>query len=193
MSRSTWACELKFMDKDFLRYAIGHAPRERVSWNWKILPRRQNPLCHAPRERVSWNFLLHLLMLSYRVTLHVSVWVEICKWLHWIFFSNVTLHVSVWVEIGVFEIFVKFFTSRSTWACELKLLSSEFLVTRNGHAPRERVSWNILPTAQKFHGRCHAPRERVSWNCHFSMHWILLPRHAPRERVSWNITHFRQI
>ena len=54
------------------------------------------------------------------------------------------------------------------------------------HAPRERVSWNILPIAQKFYG----------WvTLHVSV-WVEITEteeepteeegHAPRERVSWN-------
>ena len=77
------------------------------------------------------------------VTLHVSVWVEIQKFVanSWLFSSHaprervswnvntifvifiypVTLHVSVWVEISLnaWER-TKGAESRSTWACELK-------------------------------------------------------------------------
>ena len=78
---------------------VCHAPRERVSWNINNLITFNRVFCHAPRERVSWNSIKLGEYNSSRVTLHVSVWVEIrihgstarqCK---------VTLHVSVWVEI----------------------------------------------------------------------------------------------
>ena len=54
--------------------------------------------------------------------------------------------------------------SRSTWACELKLSLSLCWIVLTGHAPRERVSWNLLSLAQLGLDRRHAPRERVSWN-----------------------------
>ena len=76
------------------------------------------------------------------------------------------------------------------------------------HAPRERVSWNILENNPYDVTARHAPRERVSWNplpilhrkhdtvtLHVSV-WVEITtrmllnekkkRHAPRERVSWN-------
>ena len=61
---------------------IGHAPRERVSWNVKSSAVFAKLIRHAPRERVSWN---------YRQTIPVYVW------------GFVTLHVSVWVEIAEFS------------------------------------------------------------------------------------------
>ena len=60
------------------------------------------------------------------VTLHVSVWVEINKFCIFLGMISVTLHVSVWVEI----IFCQLETRIAT-----------------GHAPRERVSWNVRITA----------------------------------------------
>ena len=76
LSRSTWACELKF--------SCGGSKGGEVR--------------HAPRERVSWNFLT-------------------------VFYSDslyVTLHVSVWVEIERKPLTPLQPRSRSTWACELK-------------------------------------------------------------------------
>ena len=123
-SRSTWACELKwllpppatFSTKVTLHVSVWvemrpppkhplqqlrHAPRERVSWNplettfTAVTPR------HAPRERVSWNDSSTFLAGIFCVTLHVSVWVEI---------STLT----------------------------------PLLLQRFRHAPRERVSWNFV-------------------------------------------------
>ena len=78
-----------------------------------------------------------------------------------------------------------------------------------GHAPRERVSWNVDWQVIIDRTKGHAPRERVSWNkepekpdcypkgvtLHVSV-WVEIfidfysnffaLRHAPRERVSWN-------
>ena len=56
-SRSTWACELKCScNIDFWNFR-SHAPRERVSWNHLNLGTRWECPRHAPRERVSWNHL----------------------------------------------------------------------------------------------------------------------------------------
>ena len=100
-------------------------------------------LCHAPRERVSWNFSTKKSgKRTAKVTLHVSVWVEISVSEDGTVVANVTLHVSVWVEI-----FDKLYKatpdeSRSTWACELKWQACIGCVRMPCHAPRERVSWN---------------------------------------------------
>ena len=98
-----------------------HAPRERVSWNLLFLPKPNAVPSHAPRERVSWNLFQQLQDYLQNVTLHVSVWVEIQQWCH---SSSSQL------------------TSRSTWACELKLYGGDTRKVFAGHAPRERVSWN---------------------------------------------------
>ena len=99
-----------------------HAPRERVSWNILDYKAVNTLNSHAPRERVSWNLCTQHSRLVDSVTLHVSVWVEIN--LKWAFALTlfVTLHVSVWVEMGI-----------GTYAAKSAI----------GHAPRERVSWNI--------------------------------------------------
>ena len=54
---------------------------------------------HAPRERVSWNCSRFICESYSRVTLHVSVWVEIPDTIDEQVMNFVTLHVSVWVEI----------------------------------------------------------------------------------------------
>ena len=164
-SRSTWACELKLLIKNNGKNISSHAPRERVSWNsflhlfipygkmsrstWacelKLMSNVQvdskdvsrstwacelkylidkykgSSCCHAPRERVSWNH----------------------RFIGFIVFNNVTLHVSVWVEIVNIGFCCFTSLSRSTWACELKLLiPMRALQILASHAPRERVSWN---------------------------------------------------
>ena len=75
-----------------------HAPRERVSWNENSAMQVDFSGSHAPRERVSWNFMQHIRYIWKIVTLHVSVWVEI------------------FVVLSDFGVSM----SRSTWACELK-------------------------------------------------------------------------
>ena len=100
MSRSTWACELKLDKYGNLISDTSHAPRERVSWN-----------------SAHWSNRNH-----WKVTLHVSVWVEINQYKYNTNVNIVTLHVSVWVEMRTIQ------TSFRAWA---------------SHAPRERVSWNL--------------------------------------------------
>ena len=100
----------------------GHAPRERVSWNYLYAPVNCKVLGHAPRERVSWNFQFDLCCQNIPVTLHVSVWVEISKVCLDHMEELVTLHVSVWVEMQNCYALPLVFPSRSTWACELKLV-----------------------------------------------------------------------
>ena len=101
-----------------------------------------NSLGHAPRERVSWN--------------------DICLCDKGI--DLVTLHVSVWVEIFVSVTRLFLSMSRSTWACELKYEEVLTMTNNDGHAPRERVSWNNKSFYQLVKRNSHAPRERVSWN-----------------------------
>ena len=55
MSRSTWACELKFCIAYMTADPRCHAPRERVSWNCSHIVKIYVCFRHAPRERVSWN------------------------------------------------------------------------------------------------------------------------------------------
>ena len=120
-SRSTWACELKSItydddSKNFL---------SRSTWACE-LKCLTNCICviwcsHAPRERVSWNSfknVFHLLEISHAPRERVS-WnrTQMCG--------------------------RKASASRSTWACELKLWWLRTPNTGNGHAPRERVSWNL--------------------------------------------------
>ena len=65
-------------DKEKISNATSHAPRERVSWNTTYSTHEPLATSHAPRERVSWNKLCIDLKHCVTVTLHVSVWVEIC-------------------------------------------------------------------------------------------------------------------
>ena len=128
----------------------GHAPRERVSWNFNSCAVTILQWCHAPRERVSWNRVVH----------------------GWAGQRLVTLHVSVWVEIEEEMLRVSMGESRSTWACELKWF------VRGGMKPKDesRSTWACelkyscyLRNSYRF---CHAPRERVSWNI-FYFKWCI--------------------
>ena len=120
-SRSTWACELKFAECVYPGWGRSHAPRERVSWNTTAIEPLTTQVCHAPRERVSWNWQ----------DSHIRI------------YGWVTLHVSVWVEMPTAYNRQTSMSSRSTWACELKYLYLAIQNTDIGHAPRERVSWNL--------------------------------------------------
>ena len=108
-----------------------------MSWNWKIQLHRQSQLCHAPRERVSWNMSNYGSYPEVLVTLHVSVWVEICFLPVIHSCTNVTLHVSVWVEICIWYWNVLILRSRSTWACELKWSCLQF----SHHLKWSRSTW----------------------------------------------------
>ena len=145
---------------------LGHAPRERVSWNEYIIWQSKLKTCHAPRERVSWNSVIerevskkwksrstwacelkwqNSLFLTVNTLWSRSTWA--CELKYCIIFAqkcglNVTLHVSVWVEIQIFLPKWAETWSRSTWACELKLVIIAVLFVGLSHAPRERVSWN---------------------------------------------------
>ena len=123
-SRSTWACELK---------------------------------CERGR----------FICLILNVTLHVSVWVEIwalhCqrKQPHWsrstwacelkfiwyaTYLNNIASR-STWACELKWNLVLNYSPvqrSRSTWACELKWIESSYAKGERGHAPRERVSWNVL-------------------------------------------------
>ena len=116
---SVWV-EIK-AEREKLLKRIGHAPRERVSWNFSDRGCRGSPPVtlhvsvwvemlgggydaprpprHAPRERVSWNMWNLKRKAVKNVTLHVSVWVEILHHVELTDGGKVTLHVSVWVEI----------------------------------------------------------------------------------------------
>ena len=165
LSRSTWACELKY--------------NVYLQWHWHN--------GHAPRERVSWNFPLGILNDTWSVTLHVSVWVEIylkgaypiefksrstwaCELKFSLYHSPikllchaprervswnvttiasqplllVTLHVSVWVEMLSTRWYFRplYVTLHvSVWVEIAHILAIQLHVI--GHAPRERVSWNF--------------------------------------------------
>ena len=186
----------------------GHAPRERVSWNdlATTLQRQaivtlhvsvwveiSTPLivlglakCHAPRERVSWNLCLFSILPPTPVTLHVSVWVEMYKSV-----GRKRRYSSRSTWACELKFYIKKnlkwrWWSRSTWACELKLEICEKAAKILGHAPRERVSWNVSDIDVESLKVGHAPRERVSWNEVAVKHHISVCSHAPRERVSWN-------
>ena len=204
LSRSTWACELKSDSRYALAFSQAcHAPRERVSWNkifagvtpatlqsrstwacelkWHVSDELIKAFGHAPRERVSWNRFFSLSTYPPKVTLHVSVWVEIKKFGY--DRARVESHAP---------------RERVSWN------EGEPATMQNvkGHAPRERVSWNwFSPTLNRIPSVTlhvsvwvemkeavkkinamfsHAPRERVSWNA-LSLPVIGIDtRHAPR-------------
>ena len=106
------------------------------------------------------------------------------------------------------------FTSRSTWACELKLNTIAVPAPVVCHAPRERVSWNLQVRRKLFQWY----QSRSTWACELKSFLLVRPlistpsrstwacelkwqrkslqrknlRHAPRERVSWN-THINNV
>ena len=172
MSRSTWACELKFLLVITNRTQSCHAPRERVSWNcWQV---RWTWFLqgHAPRERVSWNMIWQsaIPFIKCHAPRERVSWNEKSGYKKGD--KTVTLHVSVWVEIEEEMLRVSMGESRSTWACELKWF------VRGGMKPKDesRSTWACelkyscyLRNSYRF---CHAPRERVSWNI-FYFKWCI--------------------
>ena len=165
-SRSTWACELKLSV-----YVFGSTVSlSRSTWACELKFPLPVPLC-----------------LSFQVTLHVSVWVEIYHNFIWFVNICVTLHVSVWVEISKVCLDHMEELSRSTWACELKFGLALQTIQASRHAPRERVSWNCPLVSFQLSFSSHAPRERVSWNDLWRRAMQDESSHAPRERVSWNL------
>mgnify|MGYP006972940553 CR=1 FL=1 len=141
-SRSTWACELKYLVSCLFFLSCRHAPRERVSWN------NRNRIFRGGKS----------------VTLHVSVWVEMQNGLQ---ASRIKKSRSTWacelkwqklrknlqrkrsrstwaceLKFTPFNRLQRGSLSRSTWACELKCLSPAWVAVAKCHAPRERVSWN---------------------------------------------------
>ena len=108
-SRSTWACELKYQKPLMNRW-------------WTLS--RSTWACELKLSYYEINLNLA------KVTLHVSVWVEIWPHCRLPETKEVTLHVSVWVEMKQLSML-------------LEVLS---------HAPRERVSWNNKSARRKYFG-----------------------------------------
>ena len=144
-----------------------------------------------------------------KVTLHVSVWVEmnwkfLCKrrarsrstwacelkcfkYIIWQSELKVTLHVSVWVEI-LFAFFIfSPFLSRSTWACELKCCTC--YSWQWGYRVTLHVSvWveiqNLLTHVNNIFVTLHVSVWVEIYA--YSVLALCVGSHAPRERVSWN-------
>ena len=122
-SRSTWACELKWQNSQFLtdntlvtlhvsvwvEITVFHTFQRGIGVTlhvsvWVEIELVSKVIEHFSRSRSTWACELkwphgRIGRYSQRVTLHVSVWVEI-SWIVVVAFAvPVTLHVSVWVEI----------------------------------------------------------------------------------------------
>ena len=146
-SRSTWACELKWPHGRISRYSQrGHAPRERVSWNYKYYFRQRITKCHAPRERVSWNPSLYQCKVIF---VSRSTWACELKFISLLPFNGSMV-------------------SRSTWACELKLVGQPWFFPKLNVTLHVSV-WVEIHATHLNKPQCqrHAPRERVSWNINF--------------------------
>ena len=184
MSRSTWACELKFQPYhlssvhktvtlhvsvwvEILRSSIlSNAVMSRSTWacELKLLSEysRAKVNCHAPRERVSWNFQFDLCCQNIpEVTLHVSVWVEIWNFRLKVYVFCVTLHVSVWVEISWWSSCHFRYLSRSTWACELKFPR----LCQCSASTQSRSTWACELKSTKSAGSTASILSRSTWAC----------------------------
>ena len=99
-SRSTWACELKLSKSTPLPLYFCHAPRERVSWNAFVEERTP----HFARSRSTWACELKFIT-AFCCSIGIlsrSTWACELKFLTALVLCkqhNVTLQVSVWVEI----------------------------------------------------------------------------------------------
>ena len=162
MSRSTWACELKYLIWIGLSNKESHAPRERVSWNCDTVKKMLSFISHAPRERVSWN--LTKLFCLIRKCCHAPR--ERVSWNAEIYVVNqfTPWSRSTWAcELKYQGHRTRYggLPSRSTWACELKFAMAEQWGKIKGHAPRERVSWNLSHEERP----CWHGQSRSTWAC----------------------------
>ena len=175
--------------------------------NWKFLCKRR------ARSRSTWAcelkcFKYIIWQSELKVTLHVSVWVEIlfaffifspflsrstwacelkcCTCYSWQWGYRVTLHVSVWVEIQnllthVNNIFVTLHVS--VWV--------EIVVDLFARAIAEsRSTWACELKWQRKSLQRKNLQSRSTWACELKWRWRWKRwqtwSHAPRERVSWN-------
>ena len=188
---------------------MGHAPRERVSWNLMFSSKQHViPVTlhvsvwvemtfllllltflrrHAPRERVSWNVLIRLKFAQRGVTLHVSVWVEMTNsnGKPFLFTGHAPRERVSWNNYCKIIVAV-FCSSRSTWACELKS-AILFITILVSNVTLHMSVWVEITFI--FQMRVNLA-SRSTWACELkylvSCLFFLSCRHAPRERVSWN-------
>ena len=124
MSRSTWACELKFVK--ICKYGWGLWSRSTWACELKFNCSFVKPLAKLSRSTWACELKCFLVISTSCKTTSRSTWACELKCIvlvEIIPVFAVTLHVSVWVEIQ----------------CPLKLCDSIYR-----HAPRERVSWNLI-------------------------------------------------
>ena len=132
---------------------------------------------------MSWNLTFDFFEKILSVTLHVSVWVEI--------HSNLPLPLlrqsrSTWAcELKFVKNFTKIANtpSRSTWACELKFIDNGSIVVTEVSRSTWACELKSLSTLYTLILPCHAPRERVSWNLLWLQVRLFVTCHAPHERV----------
>ena len=137
----------------------GHAPRERVSWNANFYNSIGVNASHAPRERVSWN----------RVCMGIFKILE------------VTLHVSVWVEIEKFVPCPCSNPSRSTWACELKCM----VCNANPRVTRSRSTWACELKYRKHFSVSVWGMSRSTWACELKYPSVMIRKKYPMSRSTW--------
>ena len=83
------------------------------------------------------------------------------------------LHVSVWVEIAVPWPLPPPATSCSTWACELKYTRHKFYRLNAGSCSTWACELKCEKTGKLSDFKGHAPRERVSWNIRIKLFKVL--------------------
>ena len=144
VSRSTWACELK------LRYAVELWSKPLVTLHVSVWVEMKHTSAYILTIPVTLHVSVWVEMCASRkhppkpiVTLHVSVWVEMSSVLTVLTVKSVTLHVSVWVEMIVIVSVVSFLYVTLHVSVWVEIFSRMPSILRPGHAPRERVSWNV--------------------------------------------------
>ena len=188
MSRSTWACELKFVK--ICKYGWGIPVTLHVSvWVEIDFEPYTTAQLYVTLHVSVWveinKFCIFLGIIS--VTLHVSVWVEITRDCKMRIRCTVTLHVSVWVEIinQLTNVIINVW-SRSTWACELKYHNGRIWTCKI----KSRSTWACELKLLSEYSKANVNSSRSTWACELkfdkSDSFINDTSHAPRERVSWN-------
>ena len=139
-----------------------HAPRERVSWNCTSC----NIHFSSGRSRSTWACELkwNYLQFLHRLKWSRSTWACELKFLKQVRKAKivqVTLHVSVWVEICLCWLLQVLPPSRSTWACELKCKNMENIIGKK----RSRSTWACELKCIDSTDSALADESRSTWAC----------------------------
>ena len=160
MSRSTWACELKYLTFDDGKLLT----MSRSTWacELKLQGHATASLCVSSRSTWACELKYQIIYIWNNHCQSRSTWACELKW-------RVYMCVCIYVW------------SRSTWACELKL---NHLKKCNGdcsHAPRERVSWNVDDSSIN----AYTDRSRSTWACELKCFCFFVLSCCLMSRSTW--------